>query len=204
MQRYDVFAYCYDATTEPIHRGHRVEAVDRLRLPSGATVLDVPCGTGANLPWLRDAVGPTGRVIGCDASPGMLRRARDKVGTHGWDNVELHEADARVVTPELLGTDSVDGVISMLGMTVMPEWETVFERTWELLRPGGRYVIMDLYLAGRPLSRPVDAFYRVVAGADSTRRVWEPLEGRVTDFERRDDPRLGGIAFIAAGTKPGG
>lgn len=202
MQRYDVFAYCYDATTEPIHRGHRVDAVAQLRLPPGGIVLDVPCGTGSNLPRLRDAVGAAGRVIGCDASPGMLRRARDKVRAQGWDNVELHEADARAVGPDLLGTDTVDGVISMLGMTVMPDWEGVFERTWDLLRPGGRYVIMDLYLAGRPFSRSVDAFYRLVAGADSTRRVWEPLERRVTDFERRDDPRLGGVAFIAAGTKP--
>lgn len=202
FQLYDFFAYYYDLTTEPIHRQHRIDAVAQLRLQPGQTVLDVPCGTGANIPWLWEGVGADGTVIGCDYSPGMLRRARRKVTEHGWTNVALHESDARAITPERLGADRVDAVISMLGMTVMPDWEAVFDLTWDLLRPGGRYVIMDLYLAERPFSRLVDAFYRVVANADSTRRVWEPLAARVPDFERHDDPRLGGVSFIAAGTKP--
>lgn len=202
FQLYDFFAYYYDLTTEPIHRQHRIEAVAQLRLRPGQTVLDVPCGTGANLGWLHDGVGEGGRIIGCDYSPGMLRRAHRKVAARGWANVELHETDARRITPALIDAERVDAVISMLGMTVMPDWQDVFELTWGLLRPGGRYVIMDLYLAGRPFSRLVDAFYRVAANADSTRRVWEPLAARVADFERHDDPRLGGMSFVAAGTKP--
>ena len=40
-----------------------------------ATVLDLGCGTGRALPYLRAAVGARGRVIGLDATPEMLGEA---------------------------------------------------------------------------------------------------------------------------------
>jgi ubiquinone/menaquinone biosynthesis C-methylase UbiE len=202
IQHYDVFSVVYDATTEPIHRRHRIDAVELLHLRTGQTVLDVPCGTGANFGFLNLAVGRGGRIVGCDYSPGMLARARAKITRAGWDHVGLIETDARLITPDLVGTRQVDAVISMLGMTVMPDWKLVFERTWDLLAPGGRYVIMDLYLDGKRLSRLANGFFKVVANAESTRRFWEPLEARVEDFELHDDPCPGGVARIVAGTKP--
>jgi phosphatidylethanolamine/phosphatidyl-N-methylethanolamine N-methyltransferase/demethylmenaquinone methyltransferase/2-methoxy-6-polyprenyl-1,4-benzoquinol methylase len=199
---YDVFSWFYDATTEPLHRQHRIDAVELLDLAPGQTVLDLPCGTGANFPFLNLAVHRTGRIIGLDASPGMLTRARSKIARAGWEHVTLVQADARTVGPELLGVGRVDAVISMLGFSVIPDWESVFDRTWDLLAPGGRYVVMDLYLAGRRTSRMADAFFRVAARADSTRRFWEPLERRVGDFEVHDAPCWGGVARTVAGTKP--
>jgi ubiquinone/menaquinone biosynthesis C-methylase UbiE len=201
---YDTFSHFYDLVTEPVHRQHRLHVAELLHLAPGDTVLDVPCGTGANFPILRALVGATGRVVGCDASPGMLNRAHRKIRKVGWQNVEAIEADARIVTRELLGTSRVDAVVSMLGMTVMPDWEDVFARTYDVLEPGGRYVIMDLYLAEQRGSRVADGFFHLVARADSTRRFWEPLQARVADFTCRDDPRFGGVARIVAGTKPSG
>ena len=90
----------------------------------------------------------------------------------------------------------------MLGFTVIPDWEMVFERTWDLLAPGGRYVVMDLFLEGKrtqPVRRRLVP--RRWRSADSTRRFWEPLERRVDDFEMYDDPVFGGVARIVAGTK---
>jgi ubiquinone/menaquinone biosynthesis C-methylase UbiE len=202
LSHYDVFSWFYDATTEPLHRQHRIDAVELLDLAPGATVLDLPCGTGANFPFLNLAVHRTGRIIGLDASQGMLRHARAKVATAAWEHVTLVEADARTVSPEVLGVERVDAVISMLGFSVIPDWERVFERTYDLLAPGGRYVVMDLYLEGRRTSRMADAFFRVAARADSTRRFWEPLERRVDDFELHDEPCFGGVARTVAGTKP--
>ncbi len=40
--------------------------------PPGGTAIDVGCGTGRALPVLRDAVGPTGTVLGLDITPEML------------------------------------------------------------------------------------------------------------------------------------
>ncbi|MEV6923188.1 methyltransferase domain-containing protein [Dactylosporangium sp. NPDC051485] len=51
-------------------------AVRRAAIPRGSTVLDAGCGTGRALPPLREAVGPTGRVLGLDHTPEMLEVAR--------------------------------------------------------------------------------------------------------------------------------
>jgi SAM-dependent methyltransferase len=50
-------------------------AVSALAPPIGAVVLDAACGTGRALEPLRAAVGPTGVVLGLDATPEMLSQA---------------------------------------------------------------------------------------------------------------------------------
>lgn len=68
-------------------------AVHEIGLRPGAVVLDAGCGTGRALPALRDAVGPTGRVLGLDVTPEMLAAAR-RAGRAGPTAV-LVLADAR-------------------------------------------------------------------------------------------------------------
>jgi SAM-dependent methyltransferase len=50
-------------------------AVSALAPPIGGVVLDAACGTGRALEPLRAAVGPTGLVLGLDATPEMLAEA---------------------------------------------------------------------------------------------------------------------------------
>ena len=52
-------------------------------------MLDVGCGTGLCLPLLQHEVGPTGAIVGIDASEQMLGMATARVAEHGWDNVRL-------------------------------------------------------------------------------------------------------------------
>jgi len=56
----------------------RAQAVARMGLRRGDSVLDLGCGTGTNLSRLRQAVGPSGHVFGIDISPGMLRSAAQR------------------------------------------------------------------------------------------------------------------------------
>ena len=122
-----------------IPAGLRKHAVDRLSLKHGDCVLDVGCGTGRNFPFLREAIGPTGRIYGVDLSAGMLRNARKLRDRHDWTNIHLTEGDAAdYVAPEPL-----DGVLFSLSYNTMPHHLTVLRRIWKQLRPGGRLVIMD-------------------------------------------------------------
>ena len=83
----------YDRRTEAFQHW-RERLVARLPVRPGDTVLDVGCGTGLCLPLLHDKVGPTGTIVGIDASEQMLQVAADRVTAHGWDNVRLVAAPA--------------------------------------------------------------------------------------------------------------
>jgi len=83
----------YDRRTEAF-QPWRERLVAQLPARAGDTVLDVGCGTGLCLPLLHDKVGPTGTIVGIDASEQMLQVAADRVTAHGWDNVRLVAAPA--------------------------------------------------------------------------------------------------------------
>jgi ubiquinone/menaquinone biosynthesis C-methylase UbiE len=202
MEHYDVFSRFYEYGTEKLHGGQRLEAIELLRLQPGATVLDVPTGTGANLPLLIERIGPTGRICGIDYSKGMLAKAQAKVAQAGWDNVELIEADARQLDAEMVGRTQFDAAICILGLSVVPDWADVFERMFDLVRPGGRVAVMDLYLDGKRSSGVANTYYKLLARADQRRRFWEPLDQHVDDLEVIDHNWWGGVARVIGATKP--
>jgi demethylmenaquinone methyltransferase/2-methoxy-6-polyprenyl-1,4-benzoquinol methylase len=117
----------------------RKNAAQALALSDGECVLDIGCGTGRNFPYLREAVGPSGRIYGTDISRGMLRKAQEVRDDNGWRNITLTECDAAdYVAPEPL-----DAVLFSLSFTTMPHHRAVLQNVWNQLRPGGRLVIMD-------------------------------------------------------------
>ena len=84
--RYDRLARFY-STLEPLYLifpPARRRAVSALGLKAGDTVLEIGAGTGRNFPYLVEAVGPSGTVIGVDASQGMLAEARKLIERRGW------------------------------------------------------------------------------------------------------------------------
>jgi ubiquinone/menaquinone biosynthesis C-methylase UbiE len=122
----------------------RKRAADRLNARPGDRVLEIGCGTGRNFPFLREAVGPTGKVYGVDLSGGMLRRARELCERKQWTNVELTQCDAA----EYISSEPLDGIIFGLSYNTMPHHLAVLRHAWKQLRPGGRIVIMDGKLPG--------------------------------------------------------
>lgn len=120
-------------------RGIRSRAVQKLEPQHGDTVLEVGCGTGRNLPYLREAVGPGGQVLGVDLSERMLSRARMLCERKGWKNatlVRMEALDYRALRP-------LDAVLFSLSYSVMQKRERILNHVWSQLRAGGRVVIMD-------------------------------------------------------------
>ena len=203
MVWYDYFASFYDAALQRLYRPLRSQAIARAALQPGDRVLDLACGTGQNFEHILEAIGPKGHLVGVDYSAGMLARARARVSKRGWDNVRLVQKDARQLGVEDLGcAEGVDGVICTLGLSVIPEWERVFDATFELLEPGGRYTIFDVH-AQRwvPQTTVVQLFARAKLG----RKVWMRLEDRADDFTLESidaSPHIhGGQPFIASGLR---
>jgi demethylmenaquinone methyltransferase/2-methoxy-6-polyprenyl-1,4-benzoquinol methylase len=180
--------------------GLRRSAVKRLDLGFGGRVLEIGCGTGRNLPFLRAAVGPTGRVYGVDLSAGMLERAERLCRRNGWTNIDLVRHDAvDYVTPEPL-----DAVLFSLSFNTMPHHREVLRHAWAQLRPGGRMVIMDAKLPpgrGGRLIAPFSVWLmkQTVLGNPFI-RPWEHLAPLADDFEMQEF--LFGSYYICRGLKP--
>ncbi|WP_394354524.1 class I SAM-dependent methyltransferase [Halobellus ruber] len=103
--------------------GVRRRCVAALGLDPGDTVVEFGCGPGVNLPVLRDAVGPDGRVVGVDITGPMLRRARGLVDRRGWENVSLVRGDA--ATPPIA---TADGVLATFVTSLFPDAGSVVDR----------------------------------------------------------------------------
>lgn len=121
------------------YTGYRKKAVKALGLKQGDTVVEIGCGTGANIPLLQEEVGPTGKIIGVDLTDAMLEQARQQVAQAGWKNVELVQGDAEnYVFPR-----DIDGVISTYALTLSTDYEKVIASGTQALKTGRRWVLLD-------------------------------------------------------------
>jgi ubiquinone/menaquinone biosynthesis C-methylase UbiE len=220
-RNYDRASRYYDLLTDVVFE--RILGLEKCRRRTiellgdieGATVLDVGCGTGRNLPYLVPRVGERGRVIGLDFSEGMLERARRRVRTKGWRNVSLIQGDA----VELEGIAApVDAVVSAWCYGIVYDLEAALHRAVDVLKPGGRLAIMDFDRA-RPESGPLRRLYPVYekvlrwAGIDTAedldverlRERWKRghrvLRDRLSDVH--EERYSSGAGIIVAGNAAG-
>lgn len=97
-------------------------------------LLDIGCGTGANLPMLASAAGREGRVTGIDFSPLALRFARDHLASLP---VTLLQGDAL----HLPFDDASFDVVTMLDVLEhLSDDRRSLQEVRRVLRPGGAYV----------------------------------------------------------------
>lgn len=211
---YGRWARVYDRlATARVVRPWRERAAEALGLAPGDTVVEFGCGTGANLPVLRERVGPEGVVVGVDLTPGMLERARERVERAGWSNVHLVRGDATAAPV----SGPVDAVLASFLAGLLPDPRAAVEDWLALLGPGGRAALLDARSSRRPLGRalnpPFAAFVRLAnpghrSGEGSTaraldRRVEAARDALLEGTERHlyDEFALG-LVELASGRKP--
>lgn len=210
---YGRWASVYDHVARlPGVRSWRASAAAALDLDSGATVVDLGCGTGANVPHLLDHVGDSGKVVGVDLTRGMLVEARRSRRGGGDVPVTFCQGDA--TRPLIDGP--VDAVLASFLVGMLDDPATAVEGWVELLRPGGTIVLLEAapteWTPARPLNLPFGAFVWASA-PDKRRGIGRPsqvLASRVREAHRAleratediETTTFGaGFVRLAAGTK---
>lgn len=184
---YGRWASLYDRiATLPPAATWRDRTAASLGLDAGDTVVEMGCGTGANLPFLRERVGAGGRVVGLDLTRGMLLRAREC----GREPAALLQADA--ARPPLAGrngdsnadsdadgdaTGDADGnvgasgtVDALLGTFVVAMFDdpaAVVDDWCDLVAPGGRVGLLHFHASDRRWAPPANAVYRALVRSSS-------------------------------------
>lgn len=177
----------------------RRECVRQLQLKKGDRVVDIACGTGRNHPYLIEAVGKEGSIIGFDFTLEMLARARAQAEAQGWRNVTFVQGDAAEID---LPSASFDGVLGVLGFSVIPNHEQAIRRAVALLREDGRIVICDgapfqgLWRVLNPIVMPI---YRRLACWNPQKDILGALNKVVTDLDVQWFN--GGSVYITTGKK---
>lgn len=193
-KHYNITSRLYPVPGYP-QQAQRRRTIRALGLRPGDTVVDVACGTGQNFPMIEQAIGSEGRIVGVDLTDAMLAQAQQRVEDNGWSNVSLAQADA--ATFEF--PTEVDAILSTYALSHLPEPGPVIAHGAAALRPGGRWVVLDLKApdrAPRWLARPFGSIDAWVA-----RRPWEALrkamQDELSDFSWTE--LCFGTAFLAVG-----
>jgi ubiquinone/menaquinone biosynthesis C-methylase UbiE len=160
---YGRYAALYDAiATLPGVARWRAAAADSLALSPGDHVVEMGCGSGANLPHLADRVGPEGHVLGVDLTPELLAVARDR--TANLPQVSLARGDA---THPPVATGDVDAVLGTFVTGMFRDPAAVVAAWCHLVGGDGRIALMDLSASGHPVGRLLNPPFRAFTAASA-------------------------------------
>lgn len=109
--------------------------LDLAGVREGAHVLDVAAGAGDQTLDAARRVGPCGRVVATDISPGVLEFAKRNAEAAGLRNVETFVADGEALG---LAEASFDAAICRLGLMFFPDPARGLREMARALKAGGR------------------------------------------------------------------
>jgi SAM-dependent methyltransferase len=139
---------------ESMEKGHRPvgeQAIERLRLPPDARVLDVGCGSGWATRLLAECA-VNGLVTGIDISDEMIRIARES--SQSLPNVDFEIASAERLP---FNSDEFTHAFSMESLYYYRNMPKALAEIHRVLKPGGVFVaVVDLYWENEPSHQWID------------------------------------------------
>jgi len=189
----------------------RRRTIAALELAPGDRVVELGVGTGANLPVLRERIGPDGRMVGIDIAVGALERARADASDDAAGTLQLVRGD--VTAPPFCRADAV---LATFVVGLLEDPADAITAWLDGMVPGGRIALLHATARGRPLLAPLDAAFRAfvrlaAAGGPADRSTAAVHESRVRRAEEtvasrcvdvRRESLLGGYLTLVSGRKP--
>ncbi len=124
--------------------------VELAKLQSGHKVLDIATGTGTAAIAITNQVGSTGKIVGIDLAPEMLKQAQKKIAAAGLKNIELRQEDAEQLS---FNDNSFDAVLCASGIFFLPDMLAGL-RDWQRVTRSGGLVAFSSFneTAFKPMS----------------------------------------------------
>lgn len=122
-------------------RTFREKTLDLARIVEGESVLDVGCGTGTLAIAAKHRVGTLGKIMGVDASPEMIGRAKKKARKKGVEvNFQMGAAESLPFQDA-----AFDVVLSTVMLHHLPDDARArcVSEIRRVLKPGGRFLAID-------------------------------------------------------------
>ncbi len=151
--------------------------IDAADLRPGQTVVDLGSGAGNDAFIARSLVGESGRVIGVDMTPDMIKKARENAARAGYPNVEFRLGELEALPVD---GNSADRVISNCVLNLVPDKAQAFREMHRILKPGGKFSVSDVVVEGdfpEDLRKAAELYVGCVAGAMQKDAYLESLGG---------------------------
>jgi SAM-dependent methyltransferase len=177
----------------------RQKAVQLLQLRPGDRVLDVGCGPGGSFPYLVDAIGPSGDVVGVEISPEVAINASRRIAKNGWSHVQVIRADARTVALK----DKFDGLLMFAAADVYASPQALANLI-PYLKNDARVAAFGAKLSLRRSGKLLNPLLRLLwkLSFASTPAVnyepWAPLKDRIDELHVQE--YFFGCMFLAWGS----
>lgn len=135
---YDMWSRTYDAHPNPLVAMARVALAKEIPDPSGMSIYEFGCGTGANLYSLQQRGGA--RLCGGDISDGMLSLARSRLEGLNVDLFHLDDSRLRFGSSE-----TFDLILAILVLEHVEELDEFFQNAAKHLSAGGQVYVSELH-----------------------------------------------------------
>ena len=126
------------------------EIIQALGLKQGSNVADIGAGDGDYEVVLSRAVGSAGHVYAEDINEGSIKRLHRRVDDDHLANVEVLQG---VADDPKLPAGALDGVLMVITYHEVADYRKMLEHVVAALRPGGRFVLVDMS-PHKTLTRP--------------------------------------------------
>ena len=138
------------------HLAWRKDTMKKMNVFSGASALDVCCGTADWTIHLAETAGASGKITGLDFSENMLSVGKEKIQRHRLNTVNLIQGNASALP---FDDNQFDFVTIGFGLRNVPDYIQVLQEMHRVVKPGGTVVCLETSQPTMPGFKQMYWFY---------------------------------------------